>query len=124
MVSLRRSLEASVHDNSDIVSTTIAANINLNDLNVALGRVTPSAMREIAVEVPSVRWNDIGGQEDVKQRLREAVEWPLQRPEVFEMMGIRPPKGVLLYGPPGCSKTMMAKAVATESGMNFIAVGA
>jgi SpoVK/Ycf46/Vps4 family AAA+-type ATPase len=134
MVSLRRSLprqtgsgnrdgaSTAITSTTTSASTVSAANITLDDLHLALGRITPSAMREVAVEVPSVRWSDIGGQEDVKQRLREAVEWPLQRPEVFEIMGIRPPKGVLLYGPPGCSKTLMAKAVATESGMNFIAV--
>ncbi len=67
-------------------------------------------------------WSDIGGQESAKQALREAVEWPLQHPEAFARMGIRPPRGVLLYGPPGCSKTMMAKALATSGAMNFIAV--
>ncbi|KNC69577.1 hypothetical protein SARC_17910, partial [Sphaeroforma arctica JP610] len=84
--------------------------------------VRPSALREVAVEVPRVLWTDIGGQEDVKQRLREAVSWPLLHPEAFVRMNIRPPKGVLLYGPPGTSKTMMAKALATESGLNFIPV--
>jgi len=74
------------------------------------------------VEVPEVRWSDIGGLEDVKQQLREAVEWPLKHPEFFREMGIDPPKGVLLYGPPGCGKTLLAKAVATESEANFIAV--
>ena len=69
-----------------------------------------------------VRWSDIGGQDSCKQALKEAVEWPLKHPDAFQRMGIRPPKGVLLYGPPGCSKTMMAKALATEGGMNFIAV--
>ncbi len=69
-----------------------------------------------------VLWSDIGGQAAAKQALREAVEWPLKHPEAFVRMGIRPPRGLLLYGPPGCSKTMMAKALATEGGMNFIAV--
>ena len=92
------------------------------DMRRALAETKPSAMREILVEVPTVQWEDIGGQASVKQLLKEAVEWPLQRPEVFQRMGIRPPRGILLYGPPGCSKTLMAKAVATESGMNFIAV--
>ena len=122
MISLRRCLKnSSLHKDTE-TEVKCSTSITLDDLHQALGRITPSAMREVAVEVPSVRWSDIGGQEKVKQRLREAVEWPLQRPEVFEIMGIRPPKGVLLYGPPGCSKTLMAKAVATESGMNFIAV--
>lgn len=69
-----------------------------------------------------MRWSDIGGQEDTKQRLKEAVEWPLKHPDAFKRMGIQPPRGILLYGPPGCSKTLMAKALATESGANFIAV--
>jgi len=69
-----------------------------------------------------VKWSDIGGQELVKRKLREAVDWPLQYPETFSRLGIKPPKGILLYGPPGCSKTLMARALATESGLNFIAV--
>jgi AAA family ATPase len=92
------------------------------DLLAGLRRVRPSALREMAVEVPRVRWSDIGGMEAVKRGLRECVEWPLTRPEAFARMGIAPPKGVLLYGPPGCSKTLMARALATESGMNFLAV--
>ena len=92
------------------------------DLLAGLARVRPSALREVAVEVPRVRWGDIGGMKDVKRALQECVEWPLTRPEAFVRMGIAPPKGVLLYGPPGCSKTLMARALATESGMNFLAV--
>ncbi|MEM2677435.1 MAG: CDC48 family AAA ATPase, partial [Thermofilaceae archaeon] len=88
----------------------------------ALKDIQPSALREVYVEIPEVRWSDIGGLEDVKQQLREVVEWPLKHPEFFKEMGIDPPKGVLLYGPPGCGKTLLAKAVATESGANFIAV--
>ncbi len=92
------------------------------DFTEALKLVHPTLMREVLVEVPEVKWEDIGGLEDVKQQLREAVEWPLKSPDVFEKMGIRPPRGILLYGPPGCGKTLLAKAVATESGANFIAV--
>ena len=92
------------------------------DFMDALRLVHPTLMREVLVEVPEVRWEDIGGLENVKQQLKEAVEWPMKSPEVFEKMGIRPPKGILLYGPPGCGKTLLAKAVATESGANFIAV--
>lgn len=69
-----------------------------------------------------VSWSDIGGLEDVKLKLKQAVEWPLKHPDSFIRMGIQPPKGVLLYGPPGCSKTMIAKALAHESGLNFLAV--
>ena len=92
------------------------------NIDYALNKVKPSALRELAINVPSVRWTDIGGQKNAKQKLLEAVEWPLKHAELFTNFGINPPKGILLYGPPGCSKTMMAKAVATESSMNFIAV--
>ncbi|CAM9124614.1 unnamed protein product [Ectocarpus fasciculatus] len=92
------------------------------DFGAALPLVAPSGLREVAVEVPSVKWGDIGGMEGVKQSLREVVEWPLRHPEAFLRMGMSPPRGVLLYGPPGCSKTLMARALATESGMNFLAV--
>jgi transitional endoplasmic reticulum ATPase len=96
--------------------------VTRQDFLDALKDIQPSALREVYVEVPEVHWSDIGGLEDVKQQLREAVEWPLKHPEFFKEMGIDPPKGVLLYGPPGCGKTLLAKAVATESEANFIAV--
>ena len=69
-----------------------------------------------------VTWDDIGGQQELKHKLRQAIEWPLKHPEAFTRLGIRPPKGLLMYGPPGCSKTMIAKALARESGINFIAI--
>ncbi|KAJ1976083.1 AAA+-type ATPase [Dimargaris verticillata] len=96
--------------------------VTYEELDQAMTQVRPSAMREVLLEVPKVYWHDIGGQDDIKQKLKESVEWPLQHPEAFLRMGIRPPKGILLYGPPGCSKTLMAKALATEAGLNFIAV--
>ncbi len=96
--------------------------VTMKDFLEAMKFIQPSLMREIYVEVPEVRWSDIGGLEDVKQQLREAVEWPLKHPEIFDKMGIRPPKGILLFGPPGTGKTLLAKAAATESGANFIAV--
>ena len=99
-----------------------SAAVALCDVDAAFAAVPPSAMREVAVEVPHVKWSDVGGMEDVKAVIKEAVELPLKKPHVFERLGIRPPSGVLLYGPPGCSKTMMAKCVATESDMSFIAV--
>ncbi len=96
--------------------------VTKNDFIEALKLVHPTLMREVFVEVPEVRWDDIGGLENVKQELREVVEWPLKYPESFSRLGIEPPKGILLYGPPGCGKTLLAKAVATESGANFIAI--
>lgn len=96
--------------------------VTVQDLRWAMSVVKPSAMREVAIDVPKVRWSDIGGMEDVKLKLKQAVEWPLRHPEAFTRMGIQPPKGVLLYGPPGCSKTMIAKALANESGLNFLAI--
>jgi len=94
----------------------------LSDLFFSIAHVRPSALREHFIETPSVRWTDIGGQQVVKQKLKESVEWPLTYPEAFARLGVAPPRGVLLYGPPGCSKTLTAKALATESGVNFIAV--
>ncbi|MEM0324453.1 MAG: CDC48 family AAA ATPase [Candidatus Aenigmatarchaeota archaeon] len=96
--------------------------VKKEDFEYALRVVQPSAMREVFVEVPKVKWEDIGGLEEVKQKLREIVEWPLKYPKYFERLGIEPPKGVLLYGPPGTGKTLLAKAVANESGANFIAI--
>ncbi|WRT68478.1 uncharacterized protein IL334_005454 [Kwoniella shivajii] len=92
------------------------------DVLTILPTVRPSAMREVFVETPTVKWSDIGGQQEVKQKLRECVEWPLTHRDTFTRLGVEAPRGVLLYGPPGCSKTMTAKALATESGLNFIAV--
>ncbi|MDI3475884.1 MAG: transitional endoplasmic reticulum ATPase, partial [Thermococcaceae archaeon] len=96
--------------------------VTRRDFYEALKMVEPSALREVLIEVPNVRWEDIGGLEDVKQELREAVEWPLKYPEAFMGLGITPPKGILLYGPPGTGKTLLAKAVANESEANFIAI--
>ena len=96
--------------------------VTMNDFLEAMKSIQPTLLREVYVEVPKVRWSDIGGLEDVKQQLREAIEWQIKFPDVFTKSGIRAPKGVLLFGPPGTGKTMLAKAVATESGANFIAV--
>ncbi|EDM01313.1 spermatogenesis associated 5 (predicted), isoform CRA_b [Rattus norvegicus] len=89
--------------------------ITLNDFLQGMNDIRPSAMREVS-------WSDIGGLENIKLKLKQAVEWPLKHPKSFSRMGIQPPKGVLLYGPPGCSKTMIAKALANESGLNFLAI--
>lgn len=96
--------------------------VMMKDFTEAYKGITPSAMREVFIEVPSVRWDDVGGLEPVKKQLREVVEWPLKRPKLFKRMGIKPPRGILLYGPPGCGKTMLAQAVATESEANFISI--
>ncbi|MEM2497514.1 MAG: CDC48 family AAA ATPase, partial [Candidatus Nezhaarchaeales archaeon] len=96
--------------------------VNMQDFMEAFREITPTAMREVYVEVPTVKWDDVGGLETVKQELREAVEWPLKYPDSFKRLGIEPPKGVLLYGPPGCGKTLLARAIATESEANFISV--
>jgi len=96
--------------------------VRMEDFTNAFKEITPTAMREVAVEVPAVHWDEVGGLEEVKQELKEAVEWPLKSPEVFKRMGIQPPKGILLFGPPGCGKTMLARAVATESEANFISI--
>ncbi len=96
--------------------------VTMKDFLDALKDIEPSALREVLVEVPNVRWSDIGGLHNVKQELREAVEWPLKYPEVFEHANAKPPKGILLYGPPGTGKTLLAKAVANESEANFISI--
>jgi len=96
--------------------------VNADDFLMAFREITPTAMREVFIEIPSVHWSDVGGLADVKQHLIESVEWPIKYPEKFKQVGITPPRGVLLYGPPGCGKTLLAKAVATESEMNFISI--
>jgi transitional endoplasmic reticulum ATPase len=96
--------------------------VRMDDFMNAFKEITPTAMREVAVEVPVVHWDEVGGLEEVKEKLKEAVEWPLKNPEIFTRMGIRPPKGILLVGPPGCGKTLLARAVATESEANFITI--
>ncbi|MGV9169589.1 MAG: CDC48 family AAA ATPase [Promethearchaeia archaeon] len=96
--------------------------VNRMDFTGALREIQPSAVREVFVEVPDVQWGQVGGLDDVIQELIEVVEWPLKRPEIFDRVGITVPKGVLVFGPPGCGKTLLAKAVATESEANFISV--
>jgi transitional endoplasmic reticulum ATPase len=106
------------------LSKTILDKIKVTgeDFSDAMTRIEPSAMREVAVEVPNVKWEDIGGLDRVKQQLKESIEWSIKYPHLFKETGIRAPKGVLLYGPPGTGKTLLAKAVATESGVNFLTV--
>ncbi|CBZ54571.1 putative ATPase, AAA family domain-containing protein [Neospora caninum Liverpool] len=96
--------------------------VTLKHFRRALRHVKPSALKSVAIEVPHVKWDEIGGYASVKKSLQECVEWPIKFAHLFRQLKVAPPRGVLLYGPPGCSKTMMAKAVATESKMNFISV--
>ncbi|HIP58259.1 MAG TPA: AAA family ATPase, partial [Archaeoglobus profundus] len=123
MKALRRYLPK-INLNSDEIPIDVLESIKvtMDDFKEALKEIEPSAMREVLVEVPKVTWDDIGGLEDVKREIREAVEWPLKYPEKFKKFGIKPPKGVLLYGPPGTGKTLIAKAVANEANANFISV--
>ncbi|MBI3051787.1 AAA family ATPase [Candidatus Woesearchaeota archaeon] len=124
MIVLRRVLpELSLQEEEPIPKEMLEKlMITRKDFKEALKVVRPSAMREVLVEVPSVKWTDIGGLESVKQELIEAVEWPIKHADAFKRLGVNPPKGILLYGAPGTGKTMLAKAVATESEANFIQV--
>ena len=96
--------------------------VNKKDFQNGLKDVQPSALREVTIEIPNVKWSDVGDLENAKRDLKEAVEWPLKHPESFKQMGIKPPAGILLFGPPGCGKTLLAKAVASESEANFISI--
>jgi transitional endoplasmic reticulum ATPase len=100
----------------------MALEVAMADFGEALAEVAPSGLREFAVEVPNVRWDDVGGLEPVKAALREAIEWPLGQPQLFERIGLSPPRGILLYGPPGNGKTLVVKALASQSSLNFISV--
>ncbi|MBD3215860.1 MAG: CDC48 family AAA ATPase [Candidatus Lokiarchaeota archaeon] len=104
---------------SDIIQELKIQN---KDFIQAINMVEPSAMREVMVEIPDVSWDDIGGLKEVKDELKEAVEWPLKYPKLFERAGIRQLNGILLFGPPGCGKTLLAKAIANESECNFISI--
>ena len=109
---------------TDKIPAEILNKIEVTDKDFydAFKSMSPSALREVVIESPNIRWDDIGGLEEAKQKLKEAVEWPLKYGDVFHYMDAKPPKGILLYGPPGTGKTMLAKAVATESEANFISV--
>jgi len=123
MSALRRYLPK-INLESDMIDPDLLEQIVVTkeDFEEALKEVLPSGIREVFVEVPNVKWEQVGGLEGLKQRLIEAVEWPLSNPKIFRRMGITPPKGILLYGPPGCGKTLLARAVATESKANFISI--
>ncbi|XP_048566779.1 calmodulin-interacting protein 111-like [Triticum urartu] len=96
--------------------------VTKEDFEQAKMKIRPSAMREVMLELPKVRWEDVGGQARIKKQLIEAIQLPQKCPDAFERLGIRPPRGLLMIGPPGCSKTLMARAVASEAKMNFLAV--
>lgn len=123
MHALRRVLPE-IDIEAEEIPTDVLENLKVTreDFMEALKNIEPSAMREVLVEVPVVRWDDVGGLEHAKQELIEAVEWPLKYPDVFRAANIKPPRGILLYGPPGTGKTLLAKAVANESNANFISV--
>ncbi|MBS1267024.1 MAG: VCP-like ATPase [Candidatus Woesearchaeota archaeon] len=124
MIVLRRLLPKLQFKEEEPIPTEVLEKLRVTreDFKEALKVVRPSAMREVLVEVPNIKWTDVGGLEHVQQELVEAVEWPLKNPEAFKRLGVKPPKGILLYGAPGTGKTLLAKAVASESEANFILV--
>jgi len=123
MSALRRYLPQ-IDLESEIIDPELLEQIEVRkeDFDEAMKEVLPSGIREVFVEVPNVTWSQIGGLQDLKQKLIEAVDWPLSHPAIFKRMGILPPKGILLYGPPGCGKTLLGRAVANESKANFISI--
>jgi transitional endoplasmic reticulum ATPase len=123
MKALRRYLpEINLEDERVPPSVLEKMEVTMDDFVNGYKEVTPTAMREVYIEVPTVHWEDIGGLDEAKQELKEAVEWPLKTHEIFSRLGIKPPKGILIYGPPGCGKTLLARGVATESEANFITI--
>ncbi len=112
------------HEEEEGIAQEVKKNLKVTaeDFTAALRIVRPSSLREVLVEAPDVKWEDVGGLKELKQELSEAIEWPLKNPETFRRLGIKPPRGILMYGPPGTGKTLMAKAVANESESNFILV--
>ena len=123
MAALRRVLPDVDLEADEIPSETLnKIEVRWEDFVQGLKEMQPSTLREVLIEKPNVKWDDVGALEDAKQELKEAVEWPLKYDKVFEHMDAKPPRGILLYGPPGTGKTMLAKAVATESEANFISV--
>ena len=111
-----------IEDDSIDAEVLDSLSVSMEHFSYALGQANPSSLRETVVEVPTVTWDDIGGLEDVKLNLRELVQYPVEHPELFEKFGMSPSKGVLFYGPPGCGKTLLAKAVANECQANFVSI--
>ena len=112
-------LEEDVEIPADVLEKLVITPV---DFDEAMKVVGPSALREVLIDIPNIKWEQIGGLAELKQELKEAIEWPLKYPDSFKRMGVRPPRGVLMYGPPGCGKTLLAKAAANESEANFILV--
>ncbi len=123
MAALRRQLpELSLGSGPVPYEALMAMEVTMPDFREALSEVAPSGLREVSVEVPNVRWDDVGGLEPIKTALREAIAWPLSQPALFERIGLAPPRGILLYGPPGNGKTLLVKALASQSAINFISI--
>jgi len=123
MKTLRRFLPDIDLDAESIPSEVLERmEVCMDDFRLAIKDIEPSALREIYVEVPEVTWDQVGGLVDIKERIKESIEWPLTKPEIFERFGIKPPRGILLFGAPGTGKTLLAKAVANEAAANFISV--
>ena len=123
MVCLRKILPKVDFELADIpYELLLELEVAMDNFMEALKEIDPSAIREVFVEIPDVKWEDVGGLGDAKKRLMEAIEWPLKYPELFKKSNTNPPKGILLYGPPGTGKTLVAKAVANESEVNFISI--
>ncbi|MQM01475.1 hypothetical protein Taro_034235 [Colocasia esculenta] len=111
-----------VYGSACVTEVSSDLEVTAKDFEQAKLKIRPSAMREVMLEVPKVCWEDVGGQSEVKRQLIEAIQWPQTCPDAFKRIGIRPPRGLLMFGPPGCSKTLMARAVASEAKLNFLAV--
>jgi len=123
MKALRRYLPEIDLDEEQIPPEVIEKmEVRMSDFKEAVKEIEPSALREIYIEVPEVTWEEVGGLEDIKERLKESIEWPLTMPERFEHFGIKPPRGIMLFGAPGTGKTLIAKAIANEAKANFITI--
>jgi transitional endoplasmic reticulum ATPase len=123
MKALRRYLPEIDLDEEQIPAEVLEKmEVRMADFKLAIKEIEPSALREIYLEVPEVSWDQVGGLKEVKERLKESIEWPLTRPEMFDHFGINPPRGIVLFGAPGTGKTLIAKAIANEAKANFITI--